>query len=90
MTDKITIVTAFFDLGRGDLPAMIRGRILPHHQHRSVETYFEFFDNLARINNPMVIHTTKDLSERIAAIRDRKSTRLNSSHVKRSRMPSSA
>ena len=69
MTDKITIVTAFFDLGRGDLPAMIRGRILPHHQHRSVETYFEFFDNLARINNPMVIHTTKDLAERVAAIR---------------------
>ena len=69
MTDKITIVTAFFDLGRGELPAMIRGRILPHHQHRSVETYFEFFDNLARINNPMVIHTTKDLAERVSAIR---------------------
>lgn len=66
---NITIVTAFFDLGRGNLPAMIRGRLLPHHQHRSVETYFEFFNNLARINNPMVIHTTKDLAERVAAIR---------------------
>lgn len=69
MTDNITIVTAFFDLGRGDLPAMKHGRILPHHQHRSTETYFEFFKNLAMINNPMVIFTSPDLVDRIRNIR---------------------
>ena len=67
---EITIVTAFFDLGRGDLPAMKHGRILPHHQHRSTETYFEFFKNLAKIKNPMVIFTSPDLVERIQNIRN--------------------
>ena len=66
---NITIVTAFFDLGRGELPAMMHGRILPHHQHRSTETYFEFFKNLARIKNPMVIYTSPDLVERVRNIR---------------------
>ena len=65
----ITIVTAFFDIGRGNLPAMVRGRILPHYQHRSVETYFEFFRNLAKIKNDMVIYTTKEHAERIRNIR---------------------
>ena len=69
MTDNITIVTAFFDIGRGNLPAMIRGRILPPHQHRSTETYFEFFKNLAKIKNDMVIYTTKEHAERIRNIR---------------------
>ena len=66
---NITIVTAFFDIGRGNLPAMIRGRILPPHQHRSTETYFEFFKNLAKIKNDMVIYTTKEHAERIRNIR---------------------
>jgi protein YibB len=69
MTDNITIVSAFFDIGRGNLPAMIRGRILPNHQHRSVETYFEFFKNLAKIKNDMVIYTTGEYAERIRNIR---------------------
>ena len=69
MTDNITVVTAFFDIGRGDLPAEFRGRLLPHHQHRSVETYFEFFKNLAKLKNDMVIYTTSEFAERIKNIR---------------------
>ena len=69
MTDNITVVTAFFDIGRGDLPAEFRGRLLPHHQHRSVETYFEFFKNLAKLKNDMVIYTTREFEDRIRAIR---------------------
>ena len=69
MTDNITIVTAFFDIGRGNLPHMFRGRILPVHQHRSTETYFEYFRNLAQLKNDMVIYTTKDFAERINNIR---------------------
>ena len=66
---NITIVTAFFDLGRGNLPAMKHGRILPHHQHRSTDVYFEFFQNLAKVKNPMVIYTSHDLVDRIRNIR---------------------
>ena len=69
MTDNITVVTAFFDIGRGNLPAEFRGRLLPHHQHRSVETYFEFFKNLAKLKNDMVIYTTREFEDRIRAIR---------------------
>lgn len=65
----ITIVTAFFDIGRGNLPTTIRGRMLPHHQHRSVETYFEFFKNLTKIKNEMVIYTTEDFAEKIRNLR---------------------
>ena len=66
---NITIVTAFFDIGRGELPAMKHGRILPHHQHRSTEMYFHYFENLARLNNPMVIYTTPDLVDRVVTLR---------------------
>lgn len=66
---NITIVTAFFDIGRGDLPAMKHGRILPHYLHRSTELYFEYFKMLSKIKNPMVIYTTHDLVDRIRNIR---------------------
>jgi protein YibB len=69
ISNDISIVTAFFDIGRGNLPAMKHGRILPHYQHRSVETYFEFFKNLAKLDNEMVVYTTEDMVERIHNIR---------------------
>jgi serine/threonine protein kinase len=49
--NDITIVTAFFDIGRGRLPKTKYGRPLPFYEHRSVDTYFEFFTNLAKIKN---------------------------------------
>ena len=52
---SISIVTAFFDIGRGNLPNEKHGRILPHYQHRSVDTYFDFFSKLAKIQNDMNI-----------------------------------
>jgi protein YibB len=66
---NITIVTAFFDIGRGNLPESKYGRILPHYQHRSVDTYFEFFGLLAKIKNPMVIFTSGDLVDKVNSIR---------------------
>jgi len=65
----ITIVTAFFDLGRGSLPTEVRGRVLPHHQHRTTDTYFEFFRKQAKIQNDMVVYTTEDCAEKIHNIR---------------------
>jgi len=65
----ITIVTAFFDLGRGNLPTEVRGRVLPQHQHRNNDTYFDFFSKQAKLQNDMVIYTTKDCAERVYNIR---------------------
>ena len=65
----ITIVTAFFDIGRGRLPKEKHGRILPHYQHRSVDTYFEFFKNLARLKNDLVVYTTEDFANDVNEIR---------------------
>jgi protein YibB len=61
----ITVVTAFFDIGRGSLPATYRGRALPPHQHRSVDTYFSYFENLAQLDNDMVVYTTPNFAKRV-------------------------
>ena len=66
----ITIVTAFFDIGRGKLPKTKFGRELPFYQHRSVDTYFEFFKNLAKAKNDMVIYTSPEYAEKVYDIRD--------------------
>lgn len=72
---NITIVTAFFDIGRGILPISVHGRYIPEYQHRTVDDYFAFFANLATIENNMVIYTTPDLKDRILDIRqDRKTS----------------
>lgn len=71
MSGDITIVTAFFDIGRGSWPTVVRGRVLPPYQHRTNETYLSYFNLLAMIDNPMVIYTQDDLVDIIRAIRER-------------------
>lgn len=65
----ITVVTAFFDIGRGSLPTSHRGRVLPPHQHRGVDTYFDYFRNLAKIKNNLVVYTTGNFARTIHEIR---------------------
>lgn len=65
----ITIVTAFFDIGRGNLPKEKHGRIIPAYQHRNNDKYFEYFQNLAKVNNDMVVYTTKEFKKRIVNAR---------------------
>jgi protein YibB len=69
MENDITIVTAFFDLGRGSLPTEVRGRVLPHYQHRNNDTYFDYFNKQAKLQNDMVVYTTKDFAEKVHDIR---------------------
>lgn len=69
MTNDISVVTAFYDIGRGNLPKVKHGRELPFYQHRSVDTYFDFFSKLAKLQNEMVIYTTKDFEDRVSTIR---------------------
>ena len=63
MDPNITIVTAFFNLGRGEDPRLMQW------QRRPVEHYLYFFDILASIKNDMVIYTQSDLVDVITTIR---------------------
>lgn len=72
MSDSnIDIVTAFFDIGRGNLPKEKNGRLIPDYQYRTIGKYFEYFENLAKIKNNLIIYTTKDLEDRVFSIRDK-------------------
>jgi protein YibB len=70
---KTTIVTAFFDIGRGEWTP---DKGLPDYLKRSTDTYMERFEHLAQLDNEMIIFTTKDLSERIAGYRQDKPTKI--------------
>lgn len=69
MANSITIVSAFFDIGRGSMPKEKNGRVIPDYQHRSNDKYFEYFKNLAKINNDMVIYTTEEFESKILEAR---------------------
>jgi protein YibB len=58
----ITIVTAFFDIGRGDWSP---DKGLPHYLQRTTDTYIERFSNLAKLDNDMVVITSNDLIDKI-------------------------
>lgn len=69
----ITIVTAFFDIGRGNLQSKEE---LPDYMTRTNDTYFEYFSNLATLDNPMVIFSDNEHIERIKKIRGNKPTKI--------------
>lgn len=62
----ITIVTAFFDIGRSNWNSF----------QRSTDIYFESFSILAKLENNMIIYTSKDLIDRISKIRGDKPTKI--------------
>ena len=66
---KITIVTAFFDIGRGDWTP---DNGLPHYLQRTNATYMERFSRMAKLDNDMIIYTSEDLAQEIAAYREGK------------------
>lgn len=61
---NITVVTAFYDIGRGDWS----------HYKRTTDEYFQWFNNLATLENNMIIFTSKEYSDRIKTIRGNKPT----------------
>lgn len=69
---NITIVTAFFDIGRGN----IQRQNVPSHMSRTTDTYFEYFANLAQLENEMVIFTSPEYVKKIKALRQGKPTRV--------------
>jgi protein YibB len=81
MNDEISIVTNFFDIGRGNLPTSVRGFVLPHFQHRSTEKYFEYFEELSKLKNHMVVYTTEEFADRIYNTRKKHGLEDNTSIV---------
>ena len=71
--NDITIVTAFFDIGRGDWTP---DKGLPHYLQRTTKTYLERFSHLAKLENPMVVYTSKDLAKEIQFLRQNRPTEI--------------
>lgn len=69
----ITIVTAFFDIGRGNWNQPVHGRAMPHYIPRSTDTYFSYFENLSKIKNDMVIFCGPEHADKIKGIRAKNS-----------------
>lgn len=68
----ITIVTAFFDIGRGNWTQAMqqRGGPLPHYLQRSADTYIERFAHLCQLDNELIIYTSEQYADRLKKIRD--------------------
>ena len=62
MNDEVTLVTAFFDIGRGDFNIV---RCEP----RSAQKYIDYFDFWARIQNKLVVYTSPEYANRIRDVR---------------------
>ncbi|PJG44835.1 hypothetical protein XA39_01025 [Acinetobacter tandoii] len=73
MNKKITIVTAFFDIGRENW-TVEKG--FPDYLFRTPESYIEYFKYLALLDNEMIIYTSKEFEEEILKIRSGKPTHV--------------
>ncbi|WP_213133822.1 protein YibB [Citrobacter sp. FP75] len=71
MNSSITIVTAFFDIGRGSWTS---NKGFSPHLERTSDTYIQYFKNLSELDNDMIIFTSSDLKPKIEKIRNGKST----------------
>lgn len=67
----ITIVTAFFDIGRGDWTP---DKGLPHYLQRTTDTYIERFSHMAKLENDMVVITSSDLVDKIKPLTNKNTT----------------
>lgn len=71
MNSSITIVTAFFDIGRGNWTS---NKGFSPHLERTADTYIQYFENLSKLDNDMIIFTSSDLKPQIEKIREGKRT----------------
>lgn len=71
--NDITIVTAFFDIGRGNWTP---DKGLPHYLQRTNETYLERFAHMATLDNDMIVYTSEDMVDTIKSIRGGKPIRI--------------
>lgn len=69
---NISIVTAFFDIGRGEIDTAV----YPSYLKRTNENYFEYFKNLASLENEMIVFTSAEFKGRILEIRKGRPTKV--------------
>ena len=73
MNQSTTIVTAFFDIGRGDWNS---SHGYSDRLERTTDTYFNYFSKMAKLNNKMVVFTSSNFKEKILSIRRGKPTHI--------------
>jgi len=68
----ITIVTAFFDIGRGNWTKSMEkhGGPLPHYLERSNDVYIERFSHLCKLDNELIVYTSEEIAPRLEKIGD--------------------
>lgn len=79
MNTPITIVTAYFDIGRGEWTSNKGYR---EKLARSADAYIKYFEYLASLDNEMVIFTSSDLKSKIESIRKGKPTTVIAVDIK--------
>lgn len=57
MSDPVTIVTAFVDIGRGHWEGVKNNQLIPPYIKRDTNTYFERFERLTHLGNHIVCFT---------------------------------
>jgi protein YibB len=70
---NITIVTAFFDIGRGDWTP---DKGLPHYLHRTTDTYFERFGHMAKLQNKIIVYCSSEHVDKIKELREDRPTEI--------------
>lgn len=68
----INIVTAFFDIGRGDWTP---DKGLPHYLQRTTETYIERFSYMAKLENEIIVFSSPDIIEKLIPLREDRPTK---------------
>lgn len=60
MKDELTIVTAFYDIGRGEIA----------HNERGVQKYLDYFAFWAGLKNPLIVYTSEEFAPLILKMRE--------------------
>lgn len=71
--NDISIVTAFFDIGRGEWTP---DKGLPHYLQRTNDTYLERFGHMAKLENKIVVYTSKEFVDKIEELREGRPTEI--------------
>lgn len=72
LKNNITIVTAFFDIGRSTWQGFIGGHPLPGYLKRTTDQYFECFERMLKLENDIVVFTSPELFHRFDSYKKQK------------------
>lgn len=65
MSNTVTIVTAFVDIGRGEWTGYKNNELIPHYIQRDTNTYLQRFERLTKLKNHIIVFTESKFVERI-------------------------